>query len=144
MTAKEKYVFELVHEGMALVNKGNSIIDQARKDCEHKVLFVNGSAREPRCTICLITQKELMSQLATNQWNEAKAVVNEILGEETPFDKVLKRPAIFFCLRPEEQWAIDKGLGILDWNNTCRHNILIIECHGCTKEWLDRFATGTP
>ncbi len=31
------------------------------------------------------------------------------------FEKSFKRPADYFKVSDEEQWAIDKKLGILDW-----------------------------
>ena len=38
------------------------------------------------------------------------------MTEREMFEKSFQRPKNFFDLSPEEQWAIDKKLGILDWN----------------------------
>lgn len=38
--------------------------------------------------------------------------------ERECFKISFKRPADFFLLSAEEQWAIDKKLGILDWAGT--------------------------
>jgi hypothetical protein len=35
--------------------------------------------------------------------------------ERAMFEKSFERPSNFMKLSPEEQWAIDKRLGILDW-----------------------------
>jgi len=37
------------------------------------------------------------------------------MNERQMFEKSFERPSNFFELSPEEQWAIDKDLGILDW-----------------------------
>jgi hypothetical protein len=37
------------------------------------------------------------------------------------FWKAMRRPANFAALSPEEQWAIDKALGCLDWDGGCGH-----------------------
>ncbi len=37
------------------------------------------------------------------------------MTEREMFEKSFERPTNYFKLRPEEQWAIDKKLGILDW-----------------------------
>lgn len=34
------------------------------------------------------------------------------------FEKSFQRPRDFLNLSPEEQWAIDKRLGILDWEGS--------------------------
>lgn len=34
------------------------------------------------------------------------------------FEKSFQRPKNFLNLSPEVQWAIDKSLGILDWEGT--------------------------
>jgi len=37
------------------------------------------------------------------------------MNERDMFEKSFQRPSNFFKLSGEEQWAIDKKLGILDW-----------------------------
>ena len=37
------------------------------------------------------------------------------MNEKEMFEKSFERPTNFFELDGEEQWAIDKRLGILDW-----------------------------
>lgn len=37
------------------------------------------------------------------------------MTEREMFEKSFERPKHFFKLSPEEQWDIDKRLGILDW-----------------------------
>jgi hypothetical protein len=37
------------------------------------------------------------------------------MDEQEMFEKSFERPSNFFCLSEEEQWQIDKSLGILDW-----------------------------
>jgi hypothetical protein len=37
------------------------------------------------------------------------------MTEREMFEKSLERPRNYFQLSGEEQWAIDKALGILDW-----------------------------
>lgn len=37
------------------------------------------------------------------------------MTEREMFEESFKRPKNFFKLPPDEQWAIDKRLGILDW-----------------------------
>lgn len=40
------------------------------------------------------------------------------LSEREMFEKSFERPSNFFKLSKEEQWKIDKKLGILDWQGT--------------------------
>lgn len=40
------------------------------------------------------------------------------MTEREMFEKSFQRPKNFFKLSAETQWAIDKSLGILDWNGT--------------------------
>jgi len=37
------------------------------------------------------------------------------MDEREMFEKSFDRPKNFFCLPENEQWEIDKRLGILDW-----------------------------
>jgi hypothetical protein len=37
------------------------------------------------------------------------------MTEEEMYEKSFERPRNYFRLSAEEQWAIDKNLGILDW-----------------------------
>jgi hypothetical protein len=37
------------------------------------------------------------------------------MTEREMFEKSFQRPRNFLSLSPQEQWAIDKELGILDW-----------------------------
>jgi hypothetical protein len=37
------------------------------------------------------------------------------MTEQEMFEKSFERPSNYFKLAPAEQWAIDKQLGILDW-----------------------------
>lgn len=50
------------------------------------------------------------------------------MSEREMFEQSFKRPNNFFLLSAEEQWAIDKQLGILDWMG-----------EGLSKEDLKRF-----
>ena len=50
------------------------------------------------------------------------------MTEREMFEKSFQRPKNFFHLPEREQWEIDKGLGILDWNGD-----------GLTKEDLKRY-----
>lgn len=38
------------------------------------------------------------------------------MTEREMFERSFSRPKNYFKLSGEEQWAIDKSLGILDWN----------------------------
>jgi hypothetical protein len=38
------------------------------------------------------------------------------MNEREMFEKSFERPKNYFKLSAEEQWGIDKKLGILDWN----------------------------
>lgn len=38
------------------------------------------------------------------------------MTEREMFEKSFERPSNYFKLSAERQWAIDKSLGILDWN----------------------------
>ena len=51
------------------------------------------------------------------------------MNEREMFEKSFERPTNFFNLDPEEQWAIDKKLGLLDWEGT----------HDLTEEDTKRF-----
>ena len=37
-------------------------------------------------------------------------------SEKAMFERSFQRPNDFFALSPATQWAIDKSLGILDWD----------------------------
>ena len=50
------------------------------------------------------------------------------MTEKQMFEKSFQRPKDYFKLSPQTQWAIDKSLGILDW-----------EGGNLTKEEKDRF-----
>ena len=50
------------------------------------------------------------------------------MTEQEMFEASFKRPKNYFKLSAQEQWAIDKNLGILDW-----------EGGNLTKEELARF-----
>jgi hypothetical protein len=50
------------------------------------------------------------------------------LDNRDMFERSFDRPKDFFKLIPEEQWAIDKRLGILDWDGSA-----------LTPEQLERF-----
>jgi hypothetical protein len=40
------------------------------------------------------------------------------MNEREMFEKSFERPRNYLLLSPEDQWAIDKELGILDWKGT--------------------------
>jgi hypothetical protein len=40
------------------------------------------------------------------------------MTEREMFEESFKRPKDYFKLSPQEQWAIDDSLGILDWEGT--------------------------
>jgi len=50
------------------------------------------------------------------------------MTEREMFEASFRRPSNFFKLLPEERWAIDKELGILDW-----------EGNDLSQEDVDRF-----
>ena len=50
------------------------------------------------------------------------------MTEREMFEKSFERPRNYFKLSSDEQWAIDKKLGILDWKGD-----------GLSKEDVDRF-----
>ena len=54
------------------------------------------------------------------------------------FEKALTRPRNFFDLSPQEQWDIDKRLGILDWVGDCAHNPHK-PCKKCEKKFNAHF-----
>lgn len=37
------------------------------------------------------------------------------------FEQAMKRPSNYHKLSSQDQWEIDKRLGILDWNGSCPH-----------------------
>lgn len=37
------------------------------------------------------------------------------------FEQALKRPADYQILHAEQQWLVDRKLGILDWDGSCEH-----------------------
>jgi hypothetical protein len=37
------------------------------------------------------------------------------MSEREMFENSFKRPSNYFSLSPQDQWNIDKNLGILDW-----------------------------
>ena len=47
------------------------------------------------------------------------------------FTKSLQRPVFFFSHGAEEQFVIDKLLGILDWEGECDHNLAVEDCPEC-------------
>lgn len=49
-------------------------------------------------------------------------------------DQALKRPSNYATLSPREQWAIDKRLGILDWEPTEE------ECLEFDRRWQEKVA----
>ena len=52
------------------------------------------------------------------------------------FDRALQRPSNYKRLSSEQQWDIDKGLGILDWDGTCNHPPThVSKCPECLKVW---------
>jgi hypothetical protein len=50
-------------------------------------------------------------------------------------EAALRRPKNYLKLSPREQWAIDKGLGILDWEGpkTTEEKDLLLNHHGVSK-----------
>lgn len=48
-----------------------------------------------------------------------------MLTQSQMFEKSFMRPTDFFKLSPETQWAIDKSLGILDWEGGGAHGGLM-------------------
>lgn len=50
---------------------------------------------------------------------------------KSDFEKSLKRPKDFCLLPAEERWAIDKRLGILDWDGECNHGVDCTKCPEC-------------
>lgn len=54
------------------------------------------------------------------------------------FNKALQRPANFRHLSAEECWAIDKSLGLLDWDGNCDHQRGGM-CPDCRRIWEERF-----
>lgn len=50
------------------------------------------------------------------------------------FDLALQRPDDYFKLSAQEQWDIDKRLGILDWDGSCAHKKESL-CVDCRKRW---------
>ena len=50
------------------------------------------------------------------------------MNEKEMFEKSFERPSNYFKLSKEARWAIDKSLGILDWQGK-----------GLTKEDMERF-----
>lgn len=40
------------------------------------------------------------------------------MNEREKFEQSFQRPKNFYSLPPREQWAIDKQLGILDWEGS--------------------------
>lgn len=54
------------------------------------------------------------------------------------FEQAMKRPADFVELSPEAQWAIDKELGILDWEGDCPHRPGHPMCDDCRNKYRNR------
>jgi len=53
------------------------------------------------------------------------------------YEKAMTRPSNFFSLSGEERWAIDKQLGILDWDGECAHSNPM--CDKCLKKFNKHF-----
>lgn len=53
------------------------------------------------------------------------------MTERQMFEQSFKRPGDFFKLSPEEQWEIDKRLGLLDWkgNNLSESDMARFRAH---------------
>lgn len=64
-------------------------------------------------------------EAAARERNEAyvklKQQMERPLTQEQMYEQALKRPKGFDKFTSEQQWAIDKALGILDWDCTCPH-----------------------
>jgi len=60
------------------------------------------------------------------------------MTEGEMFEKSFERPANFLSLSAEEKWAIDKSLGILDWEGGCSHNAVC--CQECLKRLKEHYA----
>lgn len=54
------------------------------------------------------------------------------------FQKALQRPANFRHLSSEDRWAIDKSLGVLDWDGNCDHQRDGM-CPDCRRIWEEKF-----
>lgn len=57
------------------------------------------------------------------------------------FNIALTRPQGFGKLSCEEQWRIDKELGLLDWDGSCSHSTGY-PCEECEKKYFE--AQGKP
>ena len=49
------------------------------------------------------------------------------------FIQAMKRPFDYHLLSERRQWEIDNILGILDWNGSCGHSLML--CDECSKKY---------
>jgi hypothetical protein len=66
---------------------------------------------------------------------------NEVYGNASKaflFMRAMTRPRNFIKLDSQEQWEIDKKLGILDWDGSCAHSDGEL-CPACKKVFRARF-----
>jgi hypothetical protein len=56
------------------------------------------------------------------------------MGQGLLFQKAMARPRNYKHLTEREQWAIDKRLGILDWDGSCPH-MSGAPCPDCEKKY---------
>lgn len=59
------------------------------------------------------------------------------------FELAMTRPDNYFKLPPQEQWDIDKRLGILDWDGNCSHRRDSV-CKPCEKRWDAKWRKSSP
>jgi hypothetical protein len=66
------------------------------------------------------------------------------LGErERLFELALQRPPGFASMSAEVQWAVDKELGILDWDGYCPHDREVMSCNDCRTRYLKSQGSST-
>lgn len=64
----------------------------------------------------MVTQKETVHDKFVNKIKDEAKKAHRPLGPCA--QAATQRPSNYVELEPSEQWAVDKGLGILDWEGT--------------------------
>ena len=65
---------------------------------------------------------------------------NRTVLEGKMFKLSFKRPRNYFSLDKSNQYAIDRRIGILDWNGGCDHETNVNKCTICRGRYLYHYS----